>query len=240
MKAIAVVLLVFLATTTSVVAQSSDFIRYYPAPVAGTSGGGGTFTAPVLLSDGTVAAPAIASASEPGTGFYKYTANYWAFSTAGAVYILWGSGGIIVRSTTQIGWSTSPGAGAADVILVRDAAAILQQGNDAATAVAQTLKGPDSTGATITGASLTLKGGAGTSGIANGGALILAGGDKSSTGEPGAVAIADGGTKPTCDAARRGSIWYDAGGAGVADTFEICSKSAADAYAWRSTSVLIP
>ena len=49
---------------------------------------------------------------------------------------------------------------------------------------------------------------------------------------------ADGGfqlitnTRPTCNAARRGTSWYVAGGAGVADTYEVCGKDAADSYAW--------
>lgn len=40
------------------------------------------------------------------------------------------------------------------------------------------------------------------------------------------------GTRPTCDAAARGTTWYVAGGAGVADTFEVCGKAAADTYSW--------
>lgn len=40
------------------------------------------------------------------------------------------------------------------------------------------------------------------------------------------------GTKPTCDVTVRGLIWYVAGGAGVADTGEMCRKDGADAYAW--------
>jgi hypothetical protein len=42
------------------------------------------------------------------------------------------------------------------------------------------------------------------------------------------------GVRPTCDATTRGLIWYVAGGAGVADTCEVCVKSALDAYAWVS------
>jgi hypothetical protein len=40
------------------------------------------------------------------------------------------------------------------------------------------------------------------------------------------------GTRPTCDSTTRGTTWYVAGGAGVADTYELCRKDAADAYAW--------
>jgi hypothetical protein len=37
-----------------------------------------------------------------------------------------------------------------------------------------------------------------------------------------------------CAVGTRGRVTYVAGGAGVADTFRMCSKDAADAYAWRS------
>lgn len=40
--------------------------------------------------------------------------------------------------------------------------------------------------------------------------------------------------KPTCSATYRGQIWFAEGGAGVADTFEVCSKDAADNYAWAA------
>jgi hypothetical protein len=42
------------------------------------------------------------------------------------------------------------------------------------------------------------------------------------------------GTRPACASGNRGTIWYVAGGAGVVDTFEVCRKDAADAYAWVS------
>jgi hypothetical protein len=41
------------------------------------------------------------------------------------------------------------------------------------------------------------------------------------------------GTKPTCDSTKRGYIFFVAGGAGVADTYEACDKDVADVYAWR-------
>lgn len=40
------------------------------------------------------------------------------------------------------------------------------------------------------------------------------------------------GSRPTCDAAARGMTWYVAGGAGVADTGEMCRKDNSDVYAW--------
>lgn len=44
----------------------------------------------------------------------------------------------------------------------------------------------------------------------------------------------DSATKPTCDSTVRGTMWYTYQGAGLADLFEICSKDAAGAYAWRN------
>ena len=42
------------------------------------------------------------------------------------------------------------------------------------------------------------------------------------------------GTEGTCDATLRGQVVMVQGGAGVADTFRICRKDAADAYAWTA------
>jgi hypothetical protein len=40
--------------------------------------------------------------------------------------------------------------------------------------------------------------------------------------------------KPTCNADNRGRVYYLDGAAGVADTYEICGKDAADVYAWKA------
>lgn len=223
-------LILLLCAAAGVVGQ----VNYYPA--GGAAG---------LTSNGTVITSSLPLSLPDGTG------------SDGASSIMWGSGATSTpriwrdSSTLYIGlsatnWISFSGATltinavsgqyrlSTDLLFTREAAATLQMGADAATGTAQTIKGPDSTGANVTGASLTLKAGAGTSGNATGGQLILQGGAFAGTGEAGAVAIADGGTKPTCAVGIRGSIWYDAGGAGVADTFEVCAKQAAgDSYAWR-------
>jgi hypothetical protein len=41
-----------------------------------------------------------------------------------------------------------------------------------------------------------------------------------------------GASQPTCDSTIRGQHWTIQGGAGVADTFQVCLKDAADVYAW--------
>lgn len=39
--------------------------------------------------------------------------------------------------------------------------------------------------------------------------------------------------KPACDANVRGTQWFTNGNSGIADTFEVCAKDAANSYAWR-------
>lgn len=46
--------------------------------------------------------------------------------------------------------------------------------------------------------------------------------------------IMDTGTKPACSSSLPAMFWYDAGGAGVKDTYEVCAKDAANVYAWRT------
>jgi hypothetical protein len=41
-------------------------------------------------------------------------------------------------------------------------------------------------------------------------------------------------SKPTCNVSTRGTTWFTQGEAGVKDSFEVCAKSAEDAYAWRT------
>jgi hypothetical protein len=195
---------------------------------------GGAVSAPILFPDGAVGAPSISFANDTDKGFYSSADNILAYTRASLIPFAISTTSMMLNSTYTFGWTSGVSAlSGADTFLGREAAATVQMGVDAATATAQIFKGADSTGATIAGGNLTIRAGSGTSGIANGGQLILGGGLNSSTGEPGAVAFEDRGTKPTCAAGIRGSVWYDAGAGGVADTFEVCAKSAADAYAWR-------
>lgn len=41
------------------------------------------------------------------------------------------------------------------------------------------------------------------------------------------------GAEPACAAGIRGTIWYVAGGGGIADTVKVCAKDVGDVYAWR-------
>lgn len=107
-----------------------------------------------------------------------------------------------------------------------------------------TMHATDASGSDTAATSYRIAGGAAT-GNATGGAIVLMTSDAGASGSTlqtlsekariptdGGVRIADPGTRPTCDSAHRGTIWYDAGGAGVADTFAVCGKSAADTYSW--------
>jgi hypothetical protein len=227
---------------------SAQSINYYPAGGLATLTGTTTATTssvPLLLPNGSASAPSLSFSNYPTQGLYIDATYLYMKPSNGLVvcsnatcsvqkaYI---SNGFFMGNSGSLSWTTTDGnpLTTVDLSLRRDAAATLQLGADADTATAQTIKGSDSTGSGTAGGSLTLKGGAGTSGNADGGNLVLAGGALAGSGEYGAVTISDLGTKPTCDAGIRGGFWYDAGGAGVADTFEVCRKDAADAYAWVS------
>ena len=101
----------------------TDFIKYTPAPVAGTSGGGATFTAPVLLPDGTVTAPSLAFSSEPQLGFFRSGATVLGLGIGGSNWAIHGSTGIFLRNSGAFGWSSGqPTINSPDLFLYRDAA----------------------------------------------------------------------------------------------------------------------
>lgn len=212
--------------------DTSTFSMYYWSGSAWTA----TVAAdPLLFQGGTMAAPGLAFASDPGHGFYRVGAGAIGLAYGGTLRHRWKSTDYLFLSDTasiQLGT-------ASDLILTREAAATLQLGADAASAISQTFKGADSTDNGTMGGVLTIRGGAGTAGDAKGGNLNLAGGAAFGAGEQGVVAIVDTGTKPTCAAGLRGGFWYEQGGAGVADTFEVCAKAAAgDTYAWRTLATI--
>lgn len=193
-----------------------------------------TLTVPVLFPNGSAAAPGIAFATNPGSGFQYISSSAFNWgnngTTSGALRTI----GISLKSAGTLGWSQSSApTGGDDLVIGRAAAATLQVGSTAAAATGQTIKGSDATGDAAAGGSLTLRGGSGTgTGNPAGGNLILGGGAPNGTGARGVVMFEDGGTKPTCAAGIRGAIWYDAGAAGVLDTLEVCRKDASNNYAW--------
>ena len=45
-------------------------------------------------------------------------------------------------------------------------------------------------------------------------------------------------SKPTCASAQRGTFWVTQGGAGVADSAQVCAKDSSDVYSWRSIATI--
>jgi hypothetical protein len=111
-------------------AQDSSFIRYYPAPVAGTSGGGATFTGQVKMADGTSAAPSLAWGTG-NQGFKFDTGNFsFIFAVGGTDYTIQNTAGFGNRSAGWFFWYPSTILGAApDLVLKRAAANTLLQEN---------------------------------------------------------------------------------------------------------------
>jgi hypothetical protein len=109
---------------------------YTTGRVASTGGNiylGGTFTNPILLPDGTVAAPSVAFSSAPSSGFFN-SSGYPTFTRLGVAESTVGTGTLFVNSLTL-------NLASQDVILSRATAATLQQGAaDSATPVNQTLQ----------------------------------------------------------------------------------------------------
>ena len=79
--------LVALLGLVAVGAEAQDFIRYVPAPVAGTSGGGATFTAPVLIPNGSNGAGGLAFAADPTRGMANVTNGITIGNAARGIYI---------------------------------------------------------------------------------------------------------------------------------------------------------
>lgn len=174
------------------------------------------FKGPILASDGTAAAPAYSFAGSTGTGFFRVSASVF-LAASGTNYL---------RFNNDIGLVSDAGkltfGAASDVALYRDAANTLALRNGTA---AQTFNISASHTDASNYSRLSIKATAGIHKVVP---------EASGSGTLYPFGIGDGGTKPACDANSRGGIWYDAGGAGVADTYEVCRKDAADSYAWVS------
>ncbi len=133
-----------------------------------------TFTAPVLIPPGSVAAPGLVFtgtgdnegiALTGGGGGLTFVLDAVAYQTIGAT-------NTTLKSTSGLGWSSGdPSAAGADTILLRDAAAAIQLGADAASPVNQTLGAHDAVGTDIAGPSFSSNGGRST-GTGLGGAVV--------------------------------------------------------------------
>lgn len=134
----------------------------------------------------------------PGTsGFYfSGAAGNTYFTNSGIYQAAVTTNSFQLKSAGSFGFEGAGAASPIDVILVREAAATLQLGYDAATGINQKLKAMDASAGT--GGNLTLAGG---NGSGTGGALVLAGGTGTAT-AGGVVNVQTAVTTTLVDAAR--------------------------------------
>jgi len=94
-----------------------------------------TFPFPVLLLDGTAAAPSLSFASGPTNGMYLALPNLPAFASGGAPifgYTNNTAAGLALQPTMPLSWASSAAWGSPDVLLYRDAANTLALRNGTA------------------------------------------------------------------------------------------------------------
>jgi len=161
--------------------QTNDLMQWMSS--AGTNYSKINSNGQLLLQAGTVSKPAIgwlADDDGSGTGLFRQSADAIGITTGGAERIRITSGGALhttffaATSDGNFGFTSSTSLGGSyDTTLARDAAAVLQMGEDAATPVNQALKAADGSGTDKAGANFTLEGGQGT-GTGAGGTLFLA------------------------------------------------------------------
>lgn len=133
-----------------------------------------TSTVPILVPDGSKTAPSLARSAASATGLYWGAGPYLYLAYGGEARLGLVDNFLQVNSVGGYSWrnATDISTGAGDLYLIREAAASIQLGNDAATATAQTISAADSTGAGVAGASLTLSGGTGGTFGAQGNVIV--------------------------------------------------------------------
>lgn len=209
---------------------------------AQTIAGSKQFSSPVLAPDGTSSLPSYAFTNDPDTGIYSLNANIIGFVTGGAArYAIGNLGG------GWYGFQRGTGSfGVVDNVDGYDAPHLWIYGNAF----------PRESNAYILGdehysgashfrpwkAAVTNRiymgyadgdadpaAATGTIKVKTGADLTL---DADSVKSPSGFTVNTTASQPTCDSSIRGKIWVVQGGAGVADSAQICLKNAADAYAW--------
>lgn len=250
--------LALILVLASVLPVWSADLRGYPANpffqsvrfTGGTSltGSTGTLTlagGQLILPPGTPAAPSLTFLGMTNYGLYTTLTTDIYFVAAGTRKQRFASTAVDLASDVFLTWDAASNMTSGDdLFLSREGPAILQQGQDAASPVAQTFKGPDGSGTDKAGGDLTGAAGRGT-GTGAGGTLYFAtapAGGVSGAGQNALVnrvaVLPVGGltwlttAEPTCNSTTRGTVNYVAGAVGVLDTFKLCRKDAADVYAW--------
>ena len=103
-------------------------------PPSGGSFVGGTLTSPLLLPNGTAAAPSLAFTNFTGTGMWSDNQYYLKFSTAGTLQMMFNQGtpALTLGSSAGMGWGATGADSSPDVMLRRDAANTLALRNGTA------------------------------------------------------------------------------------------------------------
>jgi hypothetical protein len=135
------------------------------------------------MPDGLVTSPGLFFAAATNTGIFRH-ANGPAVAVGGVRMAVF-AGGINIGNAGAFTWSVNSGAdGTSDTILGRESAAVVQQGVDSATPIAQTYKGADAragTDSNVAGGNLTIAAGRNT-GSGTGGSLLFQTAPAGSTG----------------------------------------------------------
>lgn len=103
----------------------------------------------LVMPDGSAAAPSISRVAQ-ATGF-AFGSTFVDIIGGGTIATRFEEDSVRLRSVTYIGWTDGAASATVDTRVERESAAILQQGVDSATPVAQTYKGPDGSGTNVVG-----------------------------------------------------------------------------------------
>lgn len=128
-----------------------------------------SFTGQALGGDGSASAPTYSFTSSPNYGFFKAGPTTVDLATGGQRLFAWGNDGnyYLLNANPAIVFGAS-----SDLIIGREAAAVLQMGADAAGVTDQMFKGPDRITSDGVGGNLTIAGGR-NRGASAGGSIIF-------------------------------------------------------------------
>lgn len=116
----------------------------------------------LLVPDGSASAASLARSANVDTGLY-FSGDSLIYTNDGTARVMFDASGNQYQSTGLIRFASGVDVtGATGLWLAREANAVLQQGEDSGTPIAQTFKGPDGSGTDIAGGDLTSAPGRGT------------------------------------------------------------------------------
>ncbi len=195
-------------------------------------------------ADGTAALPSHSFKDDTDNGMYKSATNQIGFATAGlARWHINADGHIVPNAAGTLSIGTAMNTDRINGLYVQEIHlnSTIRQGAgdnqilrfDGGAGAGTTLVGQDANGATAVGIVLNNTNALSTTGARS---CVFQNGSvsKAAIDKDGAIQLnlPGGASQPAAAAGLRGTIWYTAGGAGVADKLEVCVKSAGDTYSW--------